>query len=339
MLQPRLEMVAKIAAGARLTNLLERAPAGPRLFVLNYHRIGEGKRSLYDAGVFSATADEFDAQVACLKSRYHIASLAEARDFVRRPKTARRSMLLITFDDGYIDNYATAFPILRSHGAPGVFFLATSYTGTRRLPWWDAIAFLLKTCGKPAVRLSYPKALEFALDGDINAAVRLVLRVFKSAAVTDPDRFLRELADACGMEPPAYAPERLFLNWDEAREMQAAGMDIGSHTHSHELLGKLPAARQVQEARLSGELIRRHLGQFPLALAYPVGKPGSFTAETFSAMETAGYELAFSFYGGVNRPGRTPCYDVRRAAVEAGESLAVVRFRAAVATRMSHSIE
>jgi len=336
---PREHVAASLAARIRLTDLLERAPAGPYLFALNYHRVGNSEDSLYDSGVFSATADAFDAQVAWFKSRYHIATLAEARDFVRRPSRTQRPMLLITFDDGYIDNYTTAFPILKSHGVPASFFLATSYTGTGRLPWWDTIAYLVKTSRRMSLRFSYPEPVEVPLHGDRNTAVRRVLRLFKSAAVTDTERFLSELQEASGVEAPACAQSRLFLDWNEAREMQAGGMDIGSHTHSHGLLAKLTAARQAEEARISGDLIRKHLGSFPLALAYPVGKPGTFTVETFTAMEKTGYDLAFSFYGGVNRRGSTPCYDVRRAAVEAGESLEVLRLRAAVATRIGRSIE
>jgi peptidoglycan/xylan/chitin deacetylase (PgdA/CDA1 family) len=336
----RIQFAARVAARAGFTSLLECAPAGPYLFVLNYHRIGDGSGSLYDAAVFSATADEFEAQVAWLKSRYHIATLTEARDFVRRPGGFRHPTLLLTFDDGYLDNYMAAYSILRSHSVPATFFLATSYVGSRRLPWWDAIAFVVKMSRRQSLRLSYPEPLTLRLDdADRNMAVRLILRHFKSVRARNPGRFMRELADACGMDIPEYAPERLFLDWPEAAEMRLAGMDIGSHTHSHELLGKLAPERQLEEASLSGELIRRRLGSFPLAISYPVGKAGAYTADTFTAMEAAGYELGFSFYGGVNRRGRTQRFDVRRSAVDANESLDLIRLRTAVATRTGYAIQ
>jgi peptidoglycan/xylan/chitin deacetylase (PgdA/CDA1 family) len=50
-----------------------------------------------------------------------------------------RNRVLVTFDDGYLDNYTVAFPILRSLGVQGVFFLPTAFVGTGELPWWDII--------------------------------------------------------------------------------------------------------------------------------------------------------------------------------------------------------
>jgi len=56
----------------------------------------------------------------------------------------RDTRVLLTFDDGYRDNYDLAFPILRSHGVQGVFFLPTTFIGTDAIAWWDEIANLIQ---------------------------------------------------------------------------------------------------------------------------------------------------------------------------------------------------
>ena len=71
---------------------------------------------------------------------------------------------MITFDDGYLDNYEIAYPILRSHGAQGVFFLATGMVGSCEIPWWDRIAYLVKTARKRQFTLHYPADLAVDLD-------------------------------------------------------------------------------------------------------------------------------------------------------------------------------
>jgi peptidoglycan/xylan/chitin deacetylase (PgdA/CDA1 family) len=72
--------------------------------------------------------------------------------------------VLITFDDGYLDNYEIAFPILRSHVVQGVFFLATSMVGSCQVPWWDHIAYLMKTARRRRFSLRYPADLAVDID-------------------------------------------------------------------------------------------------------------------------------------------------------------------------------
>jgi hypothetical protein len=74
------------------------------------------------------------------------------------------------------------------------------------------------------------------------------------------------------------------------------------------------------------------------ALAYPVGNPLAFNADTKAAAEACGYRLAFSYYGGVNRVGSIDRWNVRRMPVEAGMSVARIRFELAV-QRLSHNGE
>ena len=68
--------------------------------------------------------------------------------------------MLITFDDGYRDNYTLAFPILRKHGVQAVFFLPTAFIGTGKLPWWDVIAYIIKHSVKKHIHIEYPEPHE-----------------------------------------------------------------------------------------------------------------------------------------------------------------------------------
>ena len=89
------------------------------LIVLNYHRIGDPSETVGDPGVFSASAEEFGRQVAFLRARYLPVGLDEAVRFVEGRADGRAARVLVTFDDGYIDNYRLAYPILKTQGVPG----------------------------------------------------------------------------------------------------------------------------------------------------------------------------------------------------------------------------
>jgi peptidoglycan/xylan/chitin deacetylase (PgdA/CDA1 family) len=314
---------------AGLTRVLESMPQRRALIVLNYHRIGNADETPFDSGVFSATAEELDSQIAYFKRRFHVATLEEVFAMIGGD-IPRGTNVLITFDDGYIDNYTLAFPILRAQGVQGVFFLPTAFIGTGKLPWWDVIAYIVKQSVKERIRLEYPEAANFDLKADGGRRVSMqILRLFTQPSVEDPERFIRELETVCEVPRPEGDVKRCFLDWHEAREMQHHGMAFGSHTHSHEILTKLSPESQREEARLSKEILERELKRKTDILAYPVGLKHCFSAETVSVLKQTGYRAAFSFYGGSNLPGKIQPFDIRRYGV-ADQSLARLRLQTAL---------
>lgn len=311
-MRDKREFIAQASANTGLTRLLESLPQQRMLMILTYHRIGNAADTPFDSNVFSATAEELDAQIAYFKRRFHMATLDGALA-TKDGNGSRGVSALITFDDGYLDNYAVAFPILRSHGVQGVFFLPTAFIGTGRLPWWDSIAYIIKRSRNRQICLHYPQEEVFDLDADGVARVSMkVLRVFKQPTVTDTERFITGLEEACGTGRPQGNSTRCFLNWEEAREMHRNGMAFGSHTHNHEVLSKLPAATQQEEAKQSREILERELGGTIDVMAYPVGRPQSFSSDTVEALKQTGYRAAFSHYGGLNRPGAIEPFNIRR---------------------------
>lgn len=309
-------MVAAACAGMGVTWLLEKLPRPPVLMILNYHRIGDPDATEYDSGTFSCTAAEFDWQIGYLKRHYRMTTLDEVLGLLAGDGRLTEPRVLITFDDGYIDNYQDAFPVLRRRGVQGVFFLPTAFTGTSRIPWWDAIAYIVKRSRKARFRLQYPQPEEFDLAADrAGRCIMRVLRLYKQPAMRDHGRFVEELERACESSRPSGDTERCFLNWNEAREMQQGGMAFGSHTHNHEILSKLPARKQFEELSFSREILQRELKRDVDTLAYPVGAPDTFSSETVEALRQAKYRAAFSFYGGFNKAGLIEPFDIRRCGV------------------------
>jgi peptidoglycan/xylan/chitin deacetylase (PgdA/CDA1 family) len=308
------ELLARGLLWSGAASLLSQLPARDSLLVLNYHRIGNAADDLFDSGVFSATADQFDEQIAWLKRRLSLVTLDEALAYIegKEKEKTRRCRVLITFDDGYLDNYKIAYPILRSHGVQGVFFLTTSMVGSCEIPWWDRIAYLVKTARNRQFSLHYPAEISVDIDkAGLNKSLTAILRSYKQFNNSDAKRFMLELAEASrGEEPPRTL--RRFLNWDEAREMIAGGMEIGSHTHSHQVLSQLEPEAQRQEIAGSRSIIINQLGIEVKALAYPVGHKVSFTEETKRIALESGYRCAFSHYGGANIQGTVCPYDVKR---------------------------
>ena len=308
------ELLARGLLWSGASLLLSHLPARDSLLVLNYHRIGNPDEDLFDPGVFSATAEEFDRQIGYLKRRVSLVTLEEALSFVDGSIKEKKSRcrVLITFDDGYLDNYRIAFPILQSHGAQGVFFLATSMVGSCHVPWWDHIAYLIKTARKPRFSVSYPTSLDVDINKDgVMESVQAVLRSYKNPQNHDTAHFIQLLQESSmGEDPPKTM--RRFLSWEEAREMCNAGMAFGSHAHSHRVLSQLDPSQQREELSTSRAILKQQLGVAADVLAYPVGHKSSFSVETQRIAQELGYRNAFSHHGGMNLRGKTFPYDVKR---------------------------
>jgi peptidoglycan/xylan/chitin deacetylase (PgdA/CDA1 family) len=320
---PRAEMLAGLLSTAGLDRLARLSWRG--LLIFNYHRIGRpGEHD--DPDLFSATVEDLDAQVGLLAARFEIvaAGAADLRDAC----PARR--IALTVDDGYRDELLAA-EVFGRHGVPGSFFVTTGFVDHPRYPWWDEIAWL--TAGVPAGGLAPSPWLPEGLDPTGRPAAdvrRTVNAAYKKRAGERGEEFLEWLAGATGRPrlDPADAAG-IWMSWDDVRGLRRAGMEVGGHTVTHPILATLDADRQTAEVGESMRRLRAELDEPVDTFAYPVGAADSFDQRTRDALQAAGVRRAYSFCGGLNKPGHPDGLDVRRVGVF-GESPAVIQATAAL---------
>ncbi len=109
----------------QVRDLLRACFGRSRAVVLYYHRIGKGD-------VLTRTPKQFSEDLAYLKKHYECLSLSELCERLKTRQPFRRRAVVLTFDDGYRDNYTEAAPLLKKAGIPATFFVSTAYMGTER---------------------------------------------------------------------------------------------------------------------------------------------------------------------------------------------------------------
>ena len=336
-LLPRRSTIQRVLKSTGGVALLERLPTWSGLVALNYHRIGSPDASLLDWDMWSATAEDFDQHVKTLKSHYDVIGLEDLfgvlGDLGRRPKGRTQRFVMLTFDDGYRDNFEAAFPILKSHGVPGVFFLTTGFLDRGGLAWWDEIAWMVRA-SRLAGLSGGPHGLDQPLPFDSPDRVRAIRQLLGLAYRLDGqqrDSFLNQLADVSGSGRVTQDVSRdLWMNWDMARQLRDAGMSLGAHTVSHPVLSRLTADAQNFEISESRLRLDAELGQPITALSYPVGRRDCFNADTRTALSQNGFDWAFSFYGGYCDGSKVDRFDLPRIGIERDMSPAQVRSVAAL---------
>ncbi|MCK9531702.1 MAG: polysaccharide deacetylase family protein [Gammaproteobacteria bacterium] len=101
----------------------------PKVTVLLYHRVTDAARDNLSTGI-----EQFDRQMALLRRHFRVLSLPQLLRLGRVPMSDR-PLACVTFDDGYLDNYVHAVPILTRHRIPAAFFVATGFIdSTRQFP-------------------------------------------------------------------------------------------------------------------------------------------------------------------------------------------------------------
>lgn len=319
--------VPRAAAAARRMGLWR----GGELMVVLYHRVVDpADVGQLDPDLIDAAPADFDAQMATLARRFHPVSIDEVLAAHRSARPLPPGSVLVTFDDGYRDNYENAFPILKRHGIPGLFFISTGHVESRRLFWWEQLSLFVRRSNLTRAVLEYPtrKELDLSSPAARAAVVRALNRTVKDIYGLDVERFLIEVARACQVpwtdaEATALADPAL-MTWDQVREMRRAGMGIGSHTHSHRVLNTLQAADLQHELRGSRVLLEQRLGEPVTTIAYPVGKSIAGLPWVKQALADAGYELGFTTTPGTNAIGAaTDPFDLRRLPIDRGLPAAV----------------
>ena len=98
--------------------------------ILMYHHVGEPR----DLSGLNVSAETFERQMEFLKIHHiHVLSLEEVARRVRMHEALPMNAVVITFDDGYLDNIENAFPILKKMGFPATIFMITENIGR---PGW-----------------------------------------------------------------------------------------------------------------------------------------------------------------------------------------------------------
>jgi peptidoglycan/xylan/chitin deacetylase (PgdA/CDA1 family) len=308
----KTEHIALFAEASGLGSLVRQLDAWSGILIFGYHRIGFVDDS-GDAGLWDASPPVFEEQLRFLKKEFDVIGPDELETVV---SVGRGRYVLLTFDDGYRDNFDEAFPILKRHGLPATFFVTTGFLDRRQIAWWDEIAWMVHVSAKSELRANgwLDRALSLAPQERGRTTLSLIER-YKRLPSESTGAFMDALAEAAGSGRQHGDRQELWMTWDNVRQLRAAGMHIGGHTVNHPLLARLSLDEQEQEIVGCKSRIEAELGEPMRYFAYPYGGRDSFNDDTRRSLAEHGVELAFSLYSGRQGFREWDRYDVRRRCV------------------------
>jgi peptidoglycan/xylan/chitin deacetylase (PgdA/CDA1 family) len=280
---------------------------GQKFLVLAYHRVDD---SVSEAGTSARASGAFAAQIDYLGRHFNVLPLGEIVAAVESRRSLPRRTVAVTFDDGYADNYLSAFPILQRYGLPATIFLTVESVESGDWMWFDRVMYAVRHTQHGT--LSVGDGPEVALR---NGKERHDAAVMLIEALKRVPRFAREqgVDEICAAldvgvkSGPRYQP----LTWDQVGEMQANGITFGSHSMTHQVLAVEGREDALYEIARSKRLLEERLGTPVELFAYPNGKDGDYNAETVALLRRSGYRAAVTTNWGVNT-GSGHLFELRR---------------------------
>lgn len=307
-----VRVLCKAGLGPRLL----RANAGAPV-VLLYHGVTTASRGLAARDGKHVLAGRFRAQLEMLRRRRRVVALAELLEALRGGADTR-GMLAITFDDGYLDNFTCAAPILAEYRLPATFFIATGFIGTERWMWNDRLEAALDAA--PAgefVIASTGERLRVGAVGERWALLRRIKSELKRLHWRDADARAREIEHVVGIRAGEPTGIYRFMSWDQVRELAQGGFEIGAHTVNHALLSRVPLHEAEREIIDSRDRIVSEVGHCSPTFCYPNGKRSDYTDETVEFCRRY-FSAALSAEAGAGR--RAELFELRRLGVDDASS-------------------
>jgi peptidoglycan/xylan/chitin deacetylase (PgdA/CDA1 family) len=277
------------------------------LQILIYHRVNDEKDPFFPGVPLRV----FQAQMEYLAYNYCTLDLEEAVERLRR-RDIPDNAIVITFDDGYRDNYTNAFPVLKSLSLPATVFLAVDAIGSRRVLWHDRVFSAFRE-----TRVSVLKGFDSFNEYPLNTVAERLLAQEKAL------NFIRSLDEELRISAinsligKLEVPDRkevagLMLSWKEVKAMHDGGISFGSHTVTHPILSKLPLERIREEIERARQLIEEKLGARVRTFAYPNGRRSDFNEITKRVLRESGHVCALTTNFGTNECDQD-VFELRRA--------------------------
>lgn len=280
----------------------------PRI-IFGYHRVlpkVEVDASMPQDSMWVSPSN-FEKQIQWM---LRIGTITSIEAIVNGQANVAKPTFAITFDDGWLDNYEYAFPILKKYNLPAMIFLSTKAIETNEMFWTEEIFY--KT--NRLVRSSQAKKIiEYItlLDGMEMTKKRkkvdeLLNDFVERLKLLDADDRKKKIIDYYKHIEVNPTPIRgQILNWDHIREMQKYNITFGSHTSTHMITKGAPREDILAELTESRKTIEARINTSCKWFCYPNAR---FNDNDHELLREVGYDYGVTLHSARLKPDDSPYY-------------------------------
>lgn len=261
--------------------------------ILAYHRVSP--RYEFPSEIPMTSPLTFEKEISYLSRNYRVIPLTELGEALRSGSPIPDNAAVITFDDGYRDNYLHAYPVLKRYGVPATIFLATGYIDSHRPFWWDRLGYTIHKTALERLSLDGLGAYSLKTVRERFVAVRTLSARLKTLPDEEKNLAIEELVRKAGLDVPLQLGREMVLSWDEVREMVRNRISLGAHTISHPILTRLPPDEARTEIIQSQRRIQEKADVAANTFSYPNGWPNDLNEDIKSVLKQNQFICAVSY--------------------------------------------
>lgn len=272
--------------------------------VLMYHRVltNQERTNTFSHEAIIVNTKTFEKQLNYLRNHFHVIDGAEFKKKLNEKIQFQSKSCLITFDDGWLDNYKNAYPLLKKNNLPAIIFLSTAFIGTDKIFWQEKLRFQLTQILdkidhgelKQAVLITLFEKYNLKIHtghamntkiwiDELHERLKLVDALIRTS-------FLDALSLLIDKDTMPEHSDR-FLNWEQVNEMSANNIRFEAHGANHKILTSVPKAECITEMKQSVETLTSKLGSRSTLFSYP---NGGYNEEVLEAAVQCDFDSAFS---------------------------------------------
>ena len=282
-----LRQITNFCANNKLTTLIFDFLKINTVF-LNYHRVISDQEYLNEKrpnNDLIVTESNFEKQIKYLKQNFNIISINDIDKNLKQKKN-----VVITFDDGYFDNFRNALPILKKYECPATIYIVTSFLNNKNYPWWLKIWKIIEK----NEHLTYnQKKINISDNKSKLKVYHFFCKKIFSMKQLEQNSFFSEICKDLNQIPIIKKDEFLSDN-DLKRLDESKLIEIGCHTHTHQNLKLLDDNELKYEINSSKNILEQMLRKKINHFSIPFGTKDSFTEKTIKSLQKFNFKTIVS---------------------------------------------
>lgn len=260
------------------------------LYISMYHYTRDLKHSRYPQ-IKGLDQSLFRQQIDFMKNNFNIVTMEQVMDAVEGKADLPEKAILLTFDDGYIDNYTVAFPILDEFGVQGSFFIPGKTFTTHQLLDVNKIHYMLASANIYELVEDVKKEMDYYRGREFDYAptdeffkeyavenrfdVKETVFVKRMLQTVLPEQLRNTISSNLFKKYVGVTEEQLayelYMTEEQIRTMKRHGMFIGLHGYDHYWLGNLSPEQMRYDIAMALETMDEFIDRKRWVMNYPYG--------------------------------------------------------------------
>ncbi|MCX5799987.1 MAG: glycosyltransferase [Candidatus Eisenbacteria bacterium] len=273
--------------------------SGPQASIVTFHDVWARGDELS----YGISPEALEESIRYVTKHFNVVPLSHVLDAIEGKRELTPPALAITFDDGRRSFLTHAVPVLRNHGVSAAVSIVTKTLEPSFVIWTDLVEELvacLENVRLPKY-LDYVESLETGTFPLKRAAVIRLKAYLRYLPARRRQAAVRELLRVNDVKERELPCSRLYLSREDVLQLLESGMEICSHSHSHEVFSLLSKEEARSELLTSKHILEEIAGKKVDCFAFPSGTRADFRPLDVSLAREAGYRAVLSTVRGVVR--------------------------------------